>query len=523
MNKTLFETRFAGVPKADAINGAGGIAYQMSDKHALAQYVSTGTFNATYYATEQDHLATILDLCSKVPTDFIAKAAVYSRNRAYMKDMPAFLCAYLAAHDLTMLKKVFPLVITNGKMLRNFVQVIRSGAVGRKSFGTAIKRLIQDWLNARNGRNLFMDSVGNDPSIVDVIKMVHPKAKDDSRNALYRYLIGKECDLSLLPKDVQAFEAYKTDRSNVVPDVDFRMLTALDLGPAEWMAIAKTCSWQTLRMNLNTFARHGVFNDPAMVVSVAERLRDETAIRNAKAFPYQLLTAYNNTADVPIQIQSALQDAMEIAISNVPRLDNSVYVFPDVSGSMRYPITGYRKGSSSATRCVDVAALIAAAFLRTNERTVVIPFEADVVNVRLNPRDSVMTNAQRLVAVGGGGTNCAAPLALLNRENAGADLIVYVSDNESWIDSQSNYYGGRTATAEHWQKFKRRNPHAKMVCIDLTPNTTTQVVNRQDVLNIGGWSDVCFEVIADFVRGGDGNRFVAEIENIVLDGATEAK
>jgi len=112
MNKTLFETRFAGVPKADAINGAGGIAYQMSDKHALAQYVSTGTFNATYYATEQDHLATILDLCSKVPTDFIAKAAVYSRNRAYMKDMPAFLCAYLAAHDLTMLKKVFPLVIT---------------------------------------------------------------------------------------------------------------------------------------------------------------------------------------------------------------------------------------------------------------------------------------------------------------------------------------------------------------------------------------------------------------------------
>ena len=33
------------------------------------------------------------------------------------------------------MKAVFPRVIDNGKMLRNFVQVVRSGTVGRKSFG----------------------------------------------------------------------------------------------------------------------------------------------------------------------------------------------------------------------------------------------------------------------------------------------------------------------------------------------------------------------------------------------------
>ena len=44
-------------------------------------------------------------------------------------------------------------------------------------------------------------------------------------------------------------------------------------------------------------------------------------------------------------------------------------------------------------RCIDVAALVAASILRQNPRAEVIPFESDVVNVQLNGRDSVMTNA----------------------------------------------------------------------------------------------------------------------------------
>ena len=60
-------------------------------------------------------------------------------------------------------------------------------------------------------------------------------------------------------------------------------------------------------------------------------------------------------------VRDALQDAMEIAIENVPEIDGKVYVFPDVSGSMHSPVTGYRKGATSAVRCIDVAALVAAA------------------------------------------------------------------------------------------------------------------------------------------------------------------
>ena len=75
------------------------------------------------------------------------------------------------------------------------------------------------------------------------------------------------------------------------------------------------------RMNLNTFARHGVFGQPGMAELIANRLRDPQAIAKARVFPYQLMVAYtmaNANADIPREVCEALQDAMEIATANVP-------------------------------------------------------------------------------------------------------------------------------------------------------------------------------------------------------------
>jgi len=253
------------------------------------------------------------------------------------------------------------------------------------------------------------------------------------------------------------------------------------------------------RMNLNTFARHGVFADPAMVKLVARRLADAENVKRARVFPYQLLAAYKSAGDgVPEEVREALQDAMETAIGNVPQLAGKVYVCPDVSGSMSSPVTGHRAGATTAVRCIDVAALVSAAIVRQNPQAEVVPFATEVVPVKLNARDSVMTNAEKLAAVGGGGTNCSAPLAWLNKRQACGDVVVFVSDNQSWVDAK----GGRgTETLRQWSVFKRFNPQARLVCIDLQPYGTVQAGDSGDVLNIGGFSDQVFEVIAAFAEG----------------------
>jgi 60 kDa SS-A/Ro ribonucleoprotein len=521
-NKSLFGSTFgAHVPKTDAVNEAGGAAYTRTPEQALAQYAATGCMNHTFYASAREQLTKVMELAGQVEPEFLAKVALHSRGRGHMKDVPALLVAMLSVRSPGLMAEVFDRVIDSPKMLRNFVQVMRSGVVGRKSLGTLPKRLVLQWLEARTDEQIFRASVGNSPSMADVLKMVHPKPATASRAALYGYLVGKPHDAAALPELVKRYEAFKAKPSmftaEELPAVPMDMLTSLPLEPEHWKALARSASWQTLRMNLNTFTRHGVFVDGELVAAAASRLRDPVEIARSRVFPYQLMAAFMNVVGgVHGELKNALKDAMEVAISNVPEVSGKVWVFPDVSGSMQSPVTGHREGATSAMRCVDVAALVAAAVLRKNPGAGVVPFSDDVVLTEwLNPRDSVMTNAQRLASLPSGGTNCAAPLAHLNRLRAEGDLVVYVSDNQSWIEAAG--LGSHTETVTQWQTFKRRNPRARMVCIDLQPYSTVQAPDRTDILNVGGFSDSVFSIVAEFNKGSlSSDHWVRVIEKEVI-------
>lgn len=528
--KTLFSTKGKSskvskkVTKAtDTVNNAGGTSYSLSDKAALAQLAMTGCFNGTYYVSDKDQLTRTLELANKVDPTFVAKLAVYAREKGLMKDMPAVLAAVVAGKDPELLAKIFSKVVDNPKMLRNFVQVIRSGATGRKSLGTRPKKLIQKYLDNLTDEQLFKADVGNDPSLQDIIKLVHPKPSNKNRSALFGYLLDKKYNKEDLCGLAQSYEAFKKDLTGETPNVPFQMLTALPLTKAHWAKIAENATWTQTRMNLNTFARHEVFADNKLTKLVADRLQDEDQVKKAKVFPYQVYTAYQNVdSTVPAKVTMALQKSADFALSNIPELEGQVYVLVDTSGSMKSPVTGNRGSVTTKTQCVDVAALVASALLRKNPDTKVIPFDTSVHEVRLNPMDSIVTNAKILAKFGGGGTNCSEALAYLNRKNSKGDLVIYVSDNESWIDSgvggvvYASYNRGTTTMTE-WNQYKVRNPNAKLVCIDITPNGTTQAHDRSDIINIGGFSDNVFSVIEMFVKyGNNGNLWISEIEKVFL-------
>jgi 60 kDa SS-A/Ro ribonucleoprotein len=524
-NKALFTTKWSGLPKTDARNAEGAAAYGLAPKHALAQYAATGCLSSTFYADADEQLSVVLELCGTIDNDFVARTAVFCRERGHMKDMPALLCAVLARRDAALLDRVFARVVDNGKMLRNFVQIVRSGVAGRRSLGSAPKRMVRRWLESRDDNALFRSSVGQAPSLGDIVSMVHPKPANPEREALYGYLVGRIKKSDALPELVKAYEAFKAGETLELPEVPMEMLTALPLSTADWREVARRAPWHATRMNLNTFARHGVFGEEdraqtreevAITHWVADRLRDAAAIAKARVLPYQILVAYMSCdARVPPMVRDALQDALDLALGNVPVVDGKVYVLPDVSGSMQSAVTGYRRGSTTAVRCLDVAALFAAAILRKNVLAEVMPFNDRVVDVALNPRDSVLTNASKLAALPQGGTNCSAPLAQLNRRKAEGDLVVFVSDNQSWVDAVRG--GQATEVMREWSVFRGRNPKARLVCIDIQPNRTTQAQSREDILNVGGFSDHVFEIVAAFASGRLGaGHWVAQIEGVEI-------
>lgn len=524
VNLNIFKTmKGAQAPKADTQNEAGGLAYTLTPKHQLAQLASTGCMNQTFYAGAEDQLAKVLELTQDLDAEFIAKTAIYAREEGYMKDMPALLAAILSTKDNALLDQNFHRMINNGKMLRNFVQIMRSGAVGRKSLGTRPKKLVQGWLLTATEKQLLNASIGQSPSLADVVKMVHPKANDAWRNEWFAWLIGRPFDEAKLPPITQAFEQYKQAVANgsakgmAVPDVPFQMLTALDVDRDAWANIAKNGSWQMVRQNLNTFARHGVFELSGMMENIAAKLADQSLIERANVMPYQLLSAYTMTehkTNIPFMVKEALQDALELAVSNVPKIAGKVVVGTDVSGSMTSPVTGYRQGSTTSVTCLQVASLISAAIFRHNPEARIMPFDTRTHSTRLNPRDSILTNARQLAKFCGGGTDVSAPFKQLNKECAKVDVMIIVSDNESWFNSQRY---GATETMKAWNELKANNPQAKLICIDIQPYVTSQAKEGHDILNIGGFSDAVFNMMASFVNNGnDAKHWVDVIENVQL-------
>jgi len=537
-NKTLFTgKRGQKAPATDTKNAAGGLAYKVSSKAALAQLAATGTLSKTFYNSAEDQLASTKRHMAEVDPTFIGQVAIYARQKGYMKDMPALLLAHLATRKdegRAVLRKVFPRVIDNGKMLRNFVQILRSGQLGRKSLGTAPKKLVRQWLDSRGDNYLFRASVGNDPSLADIIKMVHPKASTPQRNALYAYLIGRSYDRDALPKLVQDYEGWKAGKGEgTPPKVDFRQLTGLPLTREQWAQIAHDAGWHMARMNINTFKRHGVFDIKGMDKVIASKLADEGAIKNAKVFPYQLLIAYLSVSDdVPHVVREALQDAMEIATNNIPSYGDGSALLVDNSGSMTCAATGHRGSATSKVTNQMVAGLIAASVVRTNKDGKVVLFADSAQEARFNPRDSIMTNAKKF-GTGGGGTNISSAFHLLNRQNHKGNLVFLISDMETWAESGCRYdyasygYGwarssgaNGTGAQQEWNIFKSRNPGAKLVAINLDDNngySQFKDKDRSDILTIGGFSDSMWDVINNFVTDASPEKWLREIEAINLD------
>jgi 60 kDa SS-A/Ro ribonucleoprotein len=544
-NKSLFSSVKSLLPRADARNEAGGRAYQSAPKHALAQLAATGCFNGTFYTAAETQLDELRKLIDQVDDNlFLAKLAVYARERALMKDMPAALLTVLSKRDPQLMHTVFDRVVDNGRVLRTLFQMIRSGQFGRTSLSSSLQRAFQRWLNEASVGTLLSASIGDKPSLRDVLRLARPTPKDNARRALFGWLTDKEVQKwapateADLPEQVQGLIAYRKAETaeaqvSILGGLSVRwdLLADAAKSPLVWKAIARQMGPQALRMNLNTLVRHEVFSDGkkdrSLVDYVAGRIADAAEIRRSRQFPYQFLAAYLNADEkVPQKIRSALHQAAEIACGNVPELPSPVLIGLDTSGSMSSAVTGHRgRGATSKMRCVDVAALFAAAILRRNPDSVVVPFDTAAYEANVDPQDTILSLAKQLAKYGGGGTDCSLPLAVANGKYAKRQFagVVLVSDAESWVYA-GRVFGhgqqGATGVMQEWQKFvanqqRMGGRQPKLVCINLQACTTTQAQERDDILNIGGFSDAVFSIVASFVSG-DAGRFVAEVEAVQL-------
>ena len=490
------------------LNHAGFPTFYHDLEDRCLQVLMTGVFENTFYATAeklQDEALALFEQMAKKDAELFAKMIIFARNQGLLRIVPVTALVVLSKNDPAMFARAFPAVIRTPNDLKDFVTLSRRGGI-RGGLGRGVKRAVNGWLGGISEYHAIKyGSKGSDISLRDILRITHPKPGALKQDALFNYLVNGltegnvEAVKSNLPQ-VWAFEELKDASTAEAQRACIKagrlpyevVVGAVKPDVAMWVELMKQMPIFALLRHLNTLQKNGVFNDEANVQYVVDKFTNPELIAKSKILPFRFFTAYHMlAAELPRRIHTALETALELSFQNMPPLPGKVCVGSDVSGSMSW----HTISPKSKTKPIDICAIFSAACLKRSEDAVILPFENNVrTDVKFSPNDTLMTTANRLAQIGGGGTNVGAPIEYLLSRNISVDIYIGITDSEDWA--------GR-GFVNYWREYRKKvNPNAKAFLLTIMPyNHMVAKKDEPGVYFISGWSDNVLPYIQSMAEG----------------------
>lgn len=515
----LFGGAYSG---AAEVNHEGAPAFARSLEERALQVLMTGAFEDCFYASAEtlakEALAT-LDEQGKADAEFLAKAAVYAREKGYMRLAPIAGLLVLSKHDPARFKRAFPRVIRTLGDLQDFVTLARSKTV--RSTGRSVRDAAARWLREMPSYQVIKygaagdgEGPGSPVNLRDILRLVHPKPGESGD--LFRYAIARvkggklpEGLLEKLPDDIRAYERFKeltatpeSAGANIAEALalvekhrlPYEVVTARLASGEAWKSLARTAPFMNMLRNLNNYQKHGVFGDAELKARVIARLADPREIERSMLFPFRFYSAYKSFSGDE-QVREALAKAVELSVLNMPDLGRTL-VAVDESGSMGHPVS-----ARSSLMYYDVGNLFAAACWKKARQGWLVPFTTEAKPIgeggaNVNRGDSVVTIAQSLYT--GGGTSLSAPLLWALDGRKDFDTAVFITDNESWHDHLTSNRG----VVDEIRRYRGRNKNARFFFVQLAPYRKVQAAqNEPGVHFVYGWSDQVLRFVAQAAGG----------------------
>ena len=492
------------------VNHEGQRCWKHSLRDRVRNFLRTGTLSGTFYvAAPQLARETIDTLVAFGREDAAALAdeTVAARKDGYMRTLPLVATAVLSGlPDKELFARVARHVLLVPRDIAQFIEICLSGAIpGVQSFGGCRVIAVRERLEGLSEYHAVKGASSKTVALRDAVRLAHPRPSDEAKRELLGWLSGRvPGDRVTLNRQVAALEALKhtSDPSAQVQAIregrlPFEAVTAAVQRPSRevWVELLHQAPMFNLLRNLVTFTRHGIFEDQANVEVAVAKLSRPGALAASRILPFQAYTAWKTYSE-----QDAADPRIIAALSDAPRVCRESALFagrvaiaPDVSGSMQSCFTNKQNTTSAA----EVAGIFAAGLLRQCPNATVLPFQHEVVPVALNPRDSVLSNAQKIARLGGGGTSLAAPVEMLLRRGDAVDLFVGITDNEEWVSAPG--FGWGTGFLDAWRKYKAQvAPAAKAVLVTVVPDLCRPVPETEpDVHFVHGWSDAVMRHVAE--------------------------
>ena len=540
------------------VNFMGEKAFKLKDKEELVSTVMTTFLNDSYYESEAEIVNRIHNLIEKVDPLFVAKLALYARNEGNLRSVThlvsAELAKYISGTDWG--KRFYDKIVVRpddmSEILSAYANINDMRQDDIKKIPNAMKRGFKSALEKLDPYRLDKYKMKNrNVSLIDLIRLFHPKGTEKNAEAFKRLVNGESLDGLYSSK---ILEKVMTKVGQSTKDA-----TEDEKNEAKFEAISSVIDNISgmPTMNLLRNLRNILTYAPSKVDEVCEQLRIKNKILNSRLLPFRFATAYgeiekmnhcNDTKEDIISFESdkknanltkaefnekkekvldAIEDALEYSVENIPELEGNVAILIDHSGSVRGDSGGdSRVGAFSSTRTAMIGNLFGSMMTYRQKDVYIGLFGDRLISVPMNRDMRLLDFNKKSYEIGSKcGRSTESGIYTFIRqcveEKKKIDNVVVFSDCQIGRGNCfTDWYGyGRGENSkgfnELFKEFKQINPKCKWIVVNLNQSGGTSVFDRsQGILNIAGWSSNIFNVIKSQAKGWDA--IIKEIEAVEI-------
>lgn len=479
-------------------NYEGANAFSLTPELELYSAVVTAGLSDTFYEKDGARVTRMQELMKKNDTDFVAKLAVYARQKMYMRSVPMVLAVELAKQNSgnPLVSKTVNGVVQRADEITELLAYyqLANKRSGTKKLNKLSKQVQKGLAEAFNRFDEYQFSKYNraaEVTLRDALFLVHPKAKDENQQIVFNKIAAKNLETAYTWETELSALGQLKFKNEKAKAAAFR---------AKWEELidSQKLGYMALMRNLRNILEAEVSG--AHMKKVCAFLANENAVSKSKQLPFRFLAAYRevkalNSGFVPM-VLDALEDAVIASAKNISGFDEKtrVLIACDVSGSMQKPVS-----AKSKILLFDIG-LILGMLLQNKCKYVVSGMFGDRWKVINMPNRGVLSNVneyyQREGEVGYA-TNGYLVIEDLIARGKVMDKVMLFTDCQLW-----NSNGGNNSLVQSWNKYKTIAPDAKLYLFDLAGYGNVPVsVQRHDVSLIAGWSDKVFDVLSAVENG----------------------
>jgi len=482
------------------VNYEGATSYKIDEKSELISRVLCSLVGEEkFYISGEDSNKELIDLLKRVADkdpEFCLKLAAYARNEFYLRSVPQLILVEMANHlklkGTGLIREYAPYIIKRAD------EITECMAYQLEHFGkpipTRFKKAIADAFNRFNKYQLAKYNRDAKVKMRDAMFLCHPKPKDKEQEEIFKKLADKTLE------SPGTWEVFISTHGSTKETWEY----VID---KIWLKDGKIHNYFAILRNLRNLLDKNISEE--YISKIAQAISNEEAVKKNMLLPFRYLSAYREvqfTESFNSQIiLKAIAKAMDISITNIPKLNGNTCIAVDNSGSMRDNIS-----SRSVIEYRDIAATLGASLNKISNSLVII-FSENAIPLILDSNDSVLSNVQTILSsCEPSSTNAYKVPQLLLEKGIRTDRLILLSDMQCWNSDSQRVYD----FAPEFRKYRKTiNPDCWLYSVDLAGyGKGIQVPQgEKNTVLLAGWSDRILDFIGNWEK--DRQTQVKMIEN----------